>query len=539
MRYSRWLPNKDELMANGVALAADDNLSLPQWTLPLANLAATERLARIVAEELKPGDLVTLSGDLGAGKTTLARALIRAIAGDPSLEVPSPTFTIIQSYDGPKGPIVHADFYRISDGAELVELGWDETTENAITLVEWPERAASGLDPVRMDIRLDLAPGVEGARIASLSATGAFVSRLSRLEAYQNITERSGWQDAVRHPMPGDASVIRSYERLIKPNGDEALLMISPPRPVGPPVRRGKPYTTIAKLAETVHAFVAVDRGLRALGFSAPHIYAEDLDAGLLILEDLGAEPVVDENGPIPERYAEATRVLARLHAHNLPPVLPVTEEYEYPLPAYDLEALLIEVELLADWYVPHIVGSQLSGSARAEFVNLWSDLLTDIVMGPTTWTLRDYHSPNLIWMPEREGLQRVGLIDFQDAVLGPASYDVASLLQDARVTVPPDLELRLIGLYARDRRAAEPDFDVADFARSYAIMGAQRATKILGIFARLDRRDGKPHYLKHLPRIETYLSRNLAHPALGRLKAWYETYLPKLMPKVDDAPTS
>jgi aminoglycoside/choline kinase family phosphotransferase len=313
--------------------------------------------------------------------------------------------------------------------------------------------------------------------------------------------------------------------------------MISPPRPVGPPVRRGRPYTTIAKLAETVHAFVAVDQGLRALGLSAPQIYGQDLEAGLLILEDLGSEPFVDANGPIPERYAEATRVLARLHAMPLPPVLPVDEGIDHPLPPYDLEALLIEVELLADWYVPHVVGTQLSGSARAEFMSIWSDILSEIASGPATWTLRDYHSPNLIWLPGREGLARVGLIDFQDAVLGPASYDVASLLQDARVTVPADLELKLIGLYARDRHAAAPGFDVAAFARSYAVMGAQRATKILGIFARLDRRDGKPHYLRHLPRIETYLARNLAHPGLHRLRGWYATHLPRLVPAAPDHP--
>jgi aminoglycoside/choline kinase family phosphotransferase len=149
---------------------------------------------------------------------------------------------------------------------------------------------------------------------------------------------------------------------------------------------------------------------------------------------------------------------------------------------------------------------------------------------------LRDYHSPNLIWLPEREGLARVGIIDFQDAVMGPPAYDVASLLQDARATVPPDLELKLIGVYARERRAADPQFDVAAFARAYAIMGTQRATKILGIFARLDRRDGKPHYLRHLPRIEAYLMRNLAHPSLAKLKGWYENYLPRLIPHTDDA---
>lgn len=507
----------------------------PQWILPLSDQAATERLARIVAEELKQGDLITLSGGLGVGKTTFARTLLRALMNDPRMEVPSPTFTIMQTYENARGSVIHADFYRLSDARDLVELGWDELTENAITLIEWPERGSGALKTEYLDIRLDLTPGgPTDARIASLTGTGAFEGRLRRLKAFQTVVERSGWVDCVRMPMHGDASVIRSYERLVNPKGETALLMISPPRPEGPPVRRGRPYTTLAKLAETVHAFVALDKGLRALGLSAPHIYGEDLDAGLVILEDLGNEPFVEANAPIAERYAEAVRLLAYLHGKNLPQVLPVAEGIEHPLPAYDLEALLIEVELLADWYVPHIAGMQLSGSARAEFLNIWNAILSEVLEEPLTWTLRDYHSPNLIWLPKREGLQRVGLIDFQDAVMGPPSYDVASLLQDARVTVNPDLELKLMGLYARDRKAADSRFNMTDFARTYAIMGAQRTTKILGIFARLDRRDGKPHYLQHLPRIEAYLARNLAHPALAKLRIWYETYLPRLAVQAD-----
>jgi N-acetylmuramate 1-kinase len=527
-------------MVNGLALMTEEDASQPAWTLTLPDHESTERLAQILAEELRPGDLVTLSGGVGAGKTTLARALIRILAGEADLEVPSPTFTLMQVYDAPRHAIVHADFYRLSGGRELVELGWEETTENAVTLVEWPERAQDALKPERLEVRLDLTPGKNGAgRIATLRGAGAFLPRLQRLKAFRSLVERCGWVGATRTQMQSDASVIRSYERLVKPTGETALLMISPPRPVGPAVRRGKPYTTIAKLAETVHAFVAMDKGLRMLGFSAPLIYGEDLSAGLLLIEDLGDEPVVDANGPIPDRYAEATRILVRLHGATLPQTLPIAEGLDHAIPPYDLEALLIEVELLADWYVPHIIGNQLSGSARAEFVNNWSEVLTEIISGPTTWTLRDFHSPNLIWLPEREGLSRVGLIDFQDAVLGSPAYDVASLLQDARVTVPPDLELKLIGLYARERKMADPGFDVAAFARAYAIMGAQRATKILGIFARLDLRDGKPHYLKHLPRIEAYLVRNLAHPALAKLKVWYEKHLPRLIPAVDDTPHS
>jgi aminoglycoside/choline kinase family phosphotransferase len=220
--------------------------------------------------------------------------------------------------------------------------------------------------------------------------------------------------------------------------------------------------------------------------------------------------------------------VQVELHAQNLPEVLPVSPHIEHSLPAYDMEALLIEVELLLDWYLPRM-GANLTASARDVFIALWRDALQPAIDSPSTWVLRDYHSPNLIWLPEREGIARVGLLDFQDALMGPAAYDLASLLQDARVDVPEEMEINLISRYVRDRHARDPDFDVAGFIRLYATMAGQRATKILGIFARLDLRDGKPQYLRHMPRIWAYLQRALAHPAQAPLKAWYDSHVPAL----------
>jgi len=140
---------------------------------------------------------------------------------------------------------------------------------------------------------------------------------------------------------------------------------------------------------------------------------------------------------------------------------------------------------------------------------------------------LRDFHSPNLIWLPEREGIARVGLIDYQDAMLGPSAYDVASLLQDARVDIPETMEVAQLAQYVRKRREKEPNFDPSDFIRLYATVAAQRASKILGIFSRLDRRDGKPQYLRHIPRVWDYLQRSLAHPSLAVLKDWYAAHVP------------
>ncbi len=516
-----------ETSASGLAKGG-----LPQssWTVPLPDEAATAALALELSASVGAGDLVTLSGDLGSGKTSFARALIRALVGDPGLEVPSPTFTLMQAYDGPRFPIVHADLYRVGSADELAELGWEEAAEGSLVLVEWPERAGFLLTAERLDVALELDPdNGPGARIATITGTGALAPRIAISQAIQALLADSGWAGAGRRHVQGDAST-RLYERLTKEDGSTALLMVAPARPDGPPIRTGKSYPTLARLATSVHPFVAMADALLAQGLSAPRILASDLQAGLLIEEDFGAEGVVDEAGPIPERYQEAVSVLAALHGRILPTVLPLDPARDYTIPAYDVEALSIEVELMLDWYLPAL-GQNPSGSVRSTFLKLWREALEPVLAEPVTWTLRDFHSPNLFWLPDREGLRRIGLIDFQDTVLGPPAYDVASLLQDARVDVPDELELRLLGHYARQRKTADAAFDMGGFARAYAVMGAQRNTKILGIFRRLERRDGKPQYLRHLPRIEASIRKNLAHPALGELRAWYASYAPALFP--------
>ncbi|HVB90356.1 MAG TPA: tRNA (adenosine(37)-N6)-threonylcarbamoyltransferase complex ATPase subunit type 1 TsaE [Beijerinckiaceae bacterium] len=497
------------------------------WRISLADEAGTDELANSLAAWVGADDLVTLSGDLGSGKTTLARALIRRIANASDLEVPSPTFTLMQVYSGPSFPIVHADLYRVMRAAELAELGWEEAAEGALVLVEWAERAQSALAPDRLDVSLDLDPSRgEDARVATLTGHGAMAPRLARAKAVHDLLAQSGFDKAHRAFMVGDAST-RAYERLTNPDGRTALLMISPPRPDGPPIRFGKAYSALARLAEDVRPFLAVSVALRAKGISAPEVFACDASAGLAVLEDFGDRGFLEEGEPSAERYGEAAALLARLHRSPKPETLPLGESETYSIPPYDAEALSIEVELLLDWYAPHLARAAIPSGARATFGNLWRRAFEIVLAGATTWTLRDYHSPNLIWLGEREGLARVGVLDFQDCVLGHPAYDVVSLLQDARVTISDQMELRLLSLYAQLRRQSDPGFDAASFARAYAILGAQRATKILGIFARLDKRDHKPHYLQHLPRIERYLVKDLNHPAMSEIRAWYETYLP------------
>jgi tRNA threonylcarbamoyl adenosine modification protein YjeE len=499
------------------------------FSVVLPDEQATRRLAVDVANALKPGDMVTLSGDLGAGKTTFARALIRYLADDETTEVPSPTFTLMQTYDLPRFHVVHADLYRTRKTAELAELGFDDLTDGAVVLLEWPDRAGSWLPPDRLDIALTLAPKLKlEFRHALVTGHGAFASRVRRMSAVRGFLADSGLSEAQRHWMPGDAST-RSYERLTL--ADRHLILMNWPRqPDGPPLRDGKPYGAIARLADSVVAFVAMAKGLREHGLLAPEIHHADLAQGLLVIEDLGDERVVagDPPAPIEERYEAAVDALLALHDQPLPDLLPVAPHLEYQIPAYDLKAFLVEAELILDWYTPRLDLS-VTDEARAQFRSLWSEALAPAIEAPPTWVLRDFHSPNLLWLPNRKGLARLGILDFQDAVMGPAAYDLASLLQDARVDVAEATELALLGRYLRRRRAADLDFDGAQFIKLYVTLAAQRASKILGIFARLELRDGKPQYLRHMPRIWGYLQRSLAHPALAPLNDWYAEHIPAL----------
>jgi tRNA threonylcarbamoyl adenosine modification protein YjeE len=511
-------------------------MAMPPTTSGAANFSAalpdeqaTIRLIVDIASALEPGDLVTLSGDLGAGKTTFARALIRYLAEDETIEVPSPTFTLMQTYALPPFPLVHADLYRLTGAAELSELGLEDLPEGTVVLLEWPDRVEGLLPSDRINVELTLAPKLKiEFRHARITGFGSFAPRVERIAAVRQFMAESGHSAAQRRRLQGDAST-RIYERLT--TGDKTLiLMNSPQRPDGPPVRGNKPYSAIAHLADNVRPFVAMARALHARGVSTPQIYHGDLDQGLLILEDLGDQRVLEGNPPAPiiERYETAVDTLLHLHAQQLPDVLPVAPRVEYHLPSYDIDAFLIEAELLLDWFLPRF-GGTVPDEARTHFQALWRDALQPAIDYPPTWVLRDFHSPNLLWLPDRKEVARLGVLDFQDAVMGPPAYDLASLLQDARVDVPEAAEVALLGRYVRRRRADDAGFDGSEFIKLYVTLAAQRASKILGIFARLDQRDGKPQYLRHMPRVWAYLQRSLAHPALAPLNEWYGERVPAL----------
>ncbi|MCX5477888.1 tRNA (adenosine(37)-N6)-threonylcarbamoyltransferase complex ATPase subunit type 1 TsaE [Kaistia geumhonensis] len=488
--------------------------------LTLADEAATHRLAEALATRLAAGDVIALEGDLGAGKTTLARALIRAVAGDPALEVPSPTFTLVQTYPG-RVPIAHFDLYRLGSPDELDEIGFEEAVADGAVLIEWPERGGGRIPRSALTIRLD----IEGdGRRAALSGGGAWPERLDRLAGIARFLDDAGFGTARRAHLAGDASG-RSYERLVRADGTRAVLMDARDRLPGPPVWDGRSYDDVAHRATTVLPFVAMNEGLRAIGISAPRILAADIPAGLLLLEDLGDRFIVKDGAPRPERWQAAAELLAHLHAEARPAELPVSGGERYSIPAFDRDAFLIEVDLLPRWYAP-LIGRTLDEDAEAAFRSIWTRLFERFDQAEKSWLLRDYHSPNLLWLPERTGIARIGVLDHQDAMIGASAYDLASLGQDVRVDVDEALEQATIHAYVEARRTAGA-FDGDTFAAAYAISGAQRTTKILGGFARLANAFGRPQYLRHIPRVKAYLKRNLRHEVLSPLALWYDRHLP------------
>jgi tRNA threonylcarbamoyl adenosine modification protein YjeE len=495
------------------------------WRLDDVDLARLDSLASRIALALKSGDVITLSGPLGAGKTTLARALVAHLGGGG--EVPSPTFALMQRYETPRLTLCHCDFYRIEPG-ELEELGLDDALAEGSLLIEWPDRASAWLPEDRIDIAL-AETGDPGTRHVALTAHGNWGSRLDRLHALSDFVAGTAYAGADAQYLQGDASA-RSYARLLLPDRAPAILMNSPRQPDGPPIRDGKPYSALVHLAEDVTPFVAIAGALRTRGLSAPLIEAFDLDKGFVVLEDLGDRVFGAElAGGTPQAalWSAAVDVLLALALEPPPRSIPIEGHAPYRLPDFDADAMLMEASLIIDWLWPALHGEDTPEALRGAFAAVWRPHLARAVNADPGWVLRDYHSPNLMWLPEREGVRRVGLLDFQDALHGPVAYDLVSLLQDARLDVPEALEREQLDRYCAARSALRTPFSSDDFRRLYATLGAQRNSKILGIFARLAKRDGKRDYLAHIPRVARYLERDLAHPALSDLRQFYARVFP------------
>ncbi|MEP1207157.1 MAG: phosphotransferase [Rhizobiaceae bacterium] len=344
----------------------------------------------------------------------------------------------------------------------------------------------------------------------------------AREKQIQQFLASHGHRDSRRSHLTGDAST-RAYE-LIKPAGKPSIiLMNAPPQPDGPPILNGRSYSAIAHLAEDMRAFVGVAERLKSNGFRVPEIIAHDLENGLLLIENLGEGGIVDAaSKPIAERYMAAMETLAQIHNCQWEAQVGLPGGDVHTLPEFDHDAILIEVDLLAKWYAPYRLGKPISNQQMDAFTAIWLDLMPTIAHAEQSILLRDFHSPNIIWMDGAKGTDRTALIDFQDALLGPTAYDVASIAQDARIAIDAELEAALVAQYVQHRHS----LDVEAFSQAYAVLATQRVTKVLGIFVRLSQRDHKHVYLDHLPHVEAYLKRSLKHPLLSDYRKWLQEIL-------------
>jgi len=323
---------------------------------------------------------------------------------------------------------------------------------------------------------------------------------IDRKQRIDHFLAANGWRTGDVRPLADDAS-FRSYHRL-EAGDRKAVMMDAPPE------------------HEDVRPFVTIARHLLSLGLSAPRILAEDAETGLLLLEDLGDDTftrLLKNGADETALYALAIDVL--IHLHQLPP----SQTVPAGTPAYDNDRLLDEALLFTDWYLPAVLDAPPSENMRNGYIDAWNKVLPIVYVQPLTLVLRDFHVDNLMRLPDRDGVSACGLLDFQDAVAGATAYDVMSLLEDARRDIAPGLKDAMMTRYVDGMG----DLDRPGFDAAFAILAAQRHAKVIGIFTRLCRRDGKAGYLVHIPRIWRLLEQALRHPALAPVSAWFDRNVP------------
>lgn len=331
-------------------------------------------------------------------------------------------------------------------------------------------------------------------------------------------------------PIAGDAST-RSYRRA-RIGDKSAILLLAPPAAEAPecppdasPEERARlGYNACARLAgPNLTAFTAIARVLRDVGLSAPAIYADDPAKGFALIEDLGDDLYVksasgDDEAPL---YENAVRALVHLH-HAAPPP---PRQANYRMLSYDATAMRAETHLLMEWYWELKTGHAPSADLIAQYQGLFDAAIARL-SAPSAIVLRDYHAENLLWLPHRDGVARVGIIDFQDGLIGHGAYDLVSLLEDARRDVAIDLQQAMIDFYVKDASQSIDNFDTDQFMLDYNILAAQRNAKILGIFARLYLRDKKNRYLDFLPRVEAHFARDLKRAGLEDISKFMTSHM-------------
>ena len=435
-------------------------------TIFLPNESATSELGAELAHVLESGDVVLLKGSLGAGKSHLSRAIIQSRLGYPE-DVPSPTYTLVQTYSDAVSEIFHADLYRLGDSSELAELGLDDAFQNAICLVEWADRLAEDDTPpdaLTLTFRLK-----EDGRLATLSSSAARWAKAVRCVERTRFLLDAAWEGATKTDIAGDLSS-RAYQRLML-DGRSCILMDA------------------GNDAASTHRFLEMSEWLCGNGYSAPKAIAQNPSNGLLLLDDFGDEQL-SKRPDANEQMSRCLSLLADIRTKK-PPKLPCPSAHE-----------LARMTGLAVHYpgadAPAIEAFQKHLALCIERVN---------ENRQPSVSLRDFHTENIMWLADKSGLKCLGLLDFQDAILVHPVYDLVSLLTDARRSVSSPDRQSLIKEYAKITGD-----ELVDLQEAFAVYSAQRNLRILGIFANAAINLGKHHHVPNIPRVFNYLTEALEH---------------------------
>ncbi len=471
------------------------------------NLSDLESFVISLSSVLGKGDVITLNGQIGAGKTTFAKFLISNLTQTPIEEISSPTFNLYQTYEGETLDVLHYDFYRIDSELELAEIDLDESYTDKICIIEWANKYPNILPKDRIEISIECKDQERYYKINPLGKCREAIDSLNKVEDF--LDEHDIKFKEIKK-LPGDASK-RGYFRVSNSNKNLIVMDVTQENDAN-----GKTLMTGG-----IDDFITICEYLDSINVRVPKLIARNKINTLLLEEDLGECSYTGMVAKLDFRELYEPAIETLIHISNIKhPKNISTGPNPHYMRDFDLNIYLKEAGTFIDYYWPFVNGTFCGEDERQEFIEILSNLYSNL-SDDKTLMLRDFHSPNLLFLQNEKGLKKCAIIDFQDALLGHPLYDLVSLSNDARLTIDEGHEQYLIDLYKSSFCFNDFEFDKLSFMEQYQILGVQRSIKILGIFARLAIIDSNHNYIVHMPRVITYIKRILESGNLPELKYW------------------
>ena len=471
------------------------------------NLSDLEKLAKELTPLLNEGGVMTLNGQIGAGKTALAKLVIHDLTQVPLEDIISPTFNLYHTYNKDNLEITHYDLYRIESEIELLEIDLNEAFTDKICIIEWADRFKDLLPKDRIEVTITC---LKNERLYKINPLGKFKDVVKNWAKIENFLSDLDINFTELQRLRGDASK-RKYYRV--KNLDNTMILMDATQESDMKSKTGP--------TDGINDFIKIQEYLDSIDVRVPKLIARNKHDNIILEEDLGEYSYTDmltkEN--YVELYNPAIKTLIHISNINHPKNISTNSNPHY-LREFDLDTYLNEAEIFIDYYWPFIHGKQCNADKKKEFrdimVGVYSNLTND-----KTLMLRDFHSPNLLFLENENGYRKCAVIDFQDALFGHPLYDLVSLTNDARITIDEYQEKYLIELYKKDFPFNNFQFDSLSFMQQYHILGVQRSIKILGIFARLAILEANQNYLVHMPRIICYFKRIMQSGSIQALACW------------------